>query len=129
MSDNSLMLDLLRGALILVGTFLLGTLLHSLGLPIPGSVLGLLLLFGALLSGAVKLAWVEKAAGLLLRHMVLLFVPLTVGLIDVGGLVSRNALAIAASLVVSFLAVLLVTGLLGQKLFVSRPASSAEPAP
>ncbi|KAA6460304.1 CidA/LrgA family protein [Acidobacteria bacterium AB60] len=117
------MLDLVRGFLLLVGIFLLGTFLHERGVPIPGSVLGLLLLYGALLSGMVKLSWVEKAAGLLLRHMVLLFVPVTVGLIDVGGVVSRSAIAIAASLLVSFLAVLLTTGMLGQRLL-ARKASA-----
>ena len=117
------MFDYLRGLSIVVGLFLLGTLLHRMGVPIPGGVLGLLLFYGALLAGLVKLAWVERAAGLLLRHMVLLFVPLTVGLMDMGHVLSRQALALIASLVVSFLAVLLTTGLLGYWLL---PAAAQE---
>ncbi|HEY2860537.1 MAG TPA: CidA/LrgA family protein [Terracidiphilus sp.] len=108
------MIDVLRGLAILVAIFLLGNWLHARGVPIPGGVLGLLLFYLALLTGALKMAWVEKGAGLLLRHMVLLFVPLTVGLMDLGPLLSRQAGAIVASLVVSFLAVLLTTGLLSQ---------------
>jgi putative effector of murein hydrolase LrgA (UPF0299 family) len=46
--------------------------------------------------------------------MVLLFVPLTVALMDMGKVISRQAGAIVASLLVSFLAVLLITGLLGR---------------
>lgn len=99
---------------IVLGLFEAGVGLHRLGFPLPGGVLGLLLLFVALLSGALKLAWVERAADLLLRHMVLLFVPLTVGLVEMGKVISRQAGAIVASLLVSFLAVLLTTGWLGR---------------
>jgi holin-like protein len=79
-------------------------------------VLGLLLFFVALSTGLVKLAWVERAAALLLRHMVLLFVPLTVGLMEMGQVLQRQAAAIIASLLVSWLAVLLTTGWLGRLL-------------
>lgn len=102
------------GFAVLTGFFLLGAFLHGLGLPIPGGVLGLILFYLALASGLVKLKWVERAAGLMLRHMVLLFVPLTVGLMEMGPVLSRHALAITASLLVSLAAVLLTTGLLGQ---------------
>jgi len=82
----------LLGFAVLTGFFLLGIFLHGLGLPIPGGVL---------------------------RHMVLLFIPLTVGLMELGPLLSRQALAITASLLVSLTAVLLTTGLLGQWLLPS----------
>jgi putative effector of murein hydrolase LrgA (UPF0299 family) len=35
-------------------------------------------------AGLVKLQWAERTANLLLRHMVLLFVLLTVGLMNMG---------------------------------------------
>ena len=114
-------MDYLFGTAILVGFFLVGSLLHRLGVPIPGGVLGMLLFYLALSSRLLKPAWVERASTLLLRHMVLLFVPLTVGLMDMGKLLSRQWLAIAASLLVSFLAVLLTTGLLGHWLLPAEP--------
>jgi holin-like protein len=116
-------IEYLIGFAVLVGFFLLGAFLHGLGLPIPGGVLGLILFYLALSAGLVKLKWVERAAGVLLRHMVLLFVPLTVGLMEMGPVLSRQALAISASLLVSLTAVLLTTGLLGQWLL---PALSQE---
>lgn len=120
------MFDLLRGLAIIVAIFLIGGWLHAHGVPIPGGVLGLLLFYTAMLSGILKLRWVDRAAGLLLRHMVLLFVPLTVGLMDLGPVLSRQALAILASLVISFLAVLLTTGLLAR--WMLEPAiTPAEP--
>ncbi len=127
--DNGFMFDFLRGIAILVALFFLGTFLHRWGVPIPGGVLGLLLFYAALLTGAVRLRWVDRAASFLLRHMVLLFVPLTVGLMDMGSLLSRQAVAILVSLIVSFLAVLLTTGLLAGWLLtgVPTPHEPAEP--
>ncbi len=118
------MIDLARGLALLVGFFLFGNLLHRVGVPIPGGVLGLLLLYVALTTGLVPLAWLQRAAELLLRHMVLLFVPLTVGLMDLGHVLSRQAVALTASLVVSFLAVLLTTGLLARWLVAGLPADA-----
>jgi len=103
------------GTAIIVGVFLLGDLLHRIGVPIPAGVLGLLLFYAGLQLRVVRLEWVERAAGFLLRHMVLLFVPLTVGLMDMGGVLSRQLGTICLSLAVSFVAVLLVTGWLGER--------------
>ncbi len=110
------MAEYVLGTAAIVGIYLLGDLLHRLGVPIPAGVLGLLLFYGGLQLGVVKLTWVERAANLLLRHMVLLFIPLTVGLMDMGRLLSRQWWIICCSVVFSFLAVLLATGLLGDRL-------------
>jgi holin-like protein len=123
------MLDYVRGFLILVAFQLLGWLLQRVGVPIPGGVLGLLVFFLALSAGLVKLKWVERAAGLLLRHMVLLFVPLTVGLMDMGQVLSRQALPIVASLLVSLVAVFLTTGLLARWLLPPEPVLPGLPLP
>ena len=120
------MLRFALGTGIIVGIFLLGDLLHHrLGVPIPGGVLGLLLFYTGLQLRIVRLEWVERAAGFLLRHMILLFLPLTVGLMDLGGVLSSQLAAICLSLVVSFVAVLLVTGLLGQRLLGRENGESA----
>ena len=108
------MLDILRGFALLTGFLFLGQWTHHLGSPIPGSVAGLLLLVLALALKVVKLQWVEKAAGLLLHHMVLLFVPVTVGLMEVGPTLKQSGLAIVASMLVSLLAVLVTVGLLSR---------------
>lgn len=107
-------MDYLLGFSILLAFQLLGVLIHRVGVPIPGGVLGLMLFYLAMSAGVVKMKWVERTANLLLRHMVLLFVPLTVGLMEMGPVLSRQAVAITASLLVSLAAVMLTTGLLGQ---------------
>jgi holin-like protein len=121
------MIEYLLGFAILTAFFLLGTFLHGLGFPIPGGVLGLILFFLAMTFGLVKLKWVERAAGTMVRHMVLLFVPLGVGLIEMGPVLSRQAVAITVSLVVSWAAVIVTTGLLGRWLLPAHPAAEATP--
>lgn len=60
----------------------LGTLLgDSLGLPLPGSVLGMVLLWGALEARVVRLAWLRDGAQTLLGVLGLLFVPAGVGFV------------------------------------------------
>jgi holin-like protein len=108
------MMDYARGLGVLLAFQLLGWLLHRAGVAMPGGVLGLMAFYLALTAGWVKLQWVERTAGLLLRHMVLLFVPLTVGLMDMGHVLQRQAGALLASLLVSLVAVFLTTGLLGR---------------
>jgi holin-like protein len=126
---NQTGVDYLRGIGILLGFELLGWLLHGVGVPIPGGVLGLLAFYLAMSAGLVKLQWVERAATLLLRHMVLLFVPLAVGLMDMGPLLSRQSVAIFSSLLGSFLAVILTTGLLGRWLLPTEPVLPGAPLP
>lgn len=61
----------------------LGTALASgLHLPLPGSVLGMVLLWAALSLRLVRLEWVEGAGDGLLALLGLLFVPATVGAVD-----------------------------------------------
>ncbi len=98
------------GFAILVGFQLVGTGLHKLGVPLPGSVLGLLIFTLALATGLVKLKWVERTANLLTRHMTLLFLPLMAGLPAASAELRHDGVALAASLVFSLLAVLLTTG-------------------
>lgn len=73
-------------------------------------------LAGALRFGLVREAWVEPAAEFLLRHMALLYVPAGVGIMAYAGLIRREWPALLAAGVGGMLAVLLVVGLLQQRL-------------
>lgn len=56
-----------------------------LKLPIPGNIMGMLLLLIALLTGILKLHQIETVADFLLEHMAVLFVPAGVGILTVMG--------------------------------------------
>ena len=114
------------GFLILVCFQLLGIGLHKLGVPLPGTVLGLLLFTFALATGLVKVEWVEQTATFLVRHMMLLFIPLMAGLPGMSAELRRDGVALLASTIVSLLAVLLATG--GLAHFLLRDAAGRGPA-
>lgn len=67
--------------LIILGFLQLGSFLAAfLHIPLPGSVLGMILLFVLLLTGIIKLSWIEKTASFQLKHITLLFIPPMVSL-------------------------------------------------
>jgi len=101
----------ISGFLILFGFLGLGeALAASTGVPIPGSVLGMLLLTAALVSGLVREEWVARVSDGLLGHLGLLFVPPGVGVMLHFDLIRREWLPIVATLAVSTVAVLAATG-------------------
>jgi holin-like protein len=93
------------------------------GLPVPGSVIGMVLLAVGLGIGLVPLAGVERVADWLLEHLGLFFVPPGVGLMLHWGLLRREWLPILVALVVSTFAVLAVTGLVARLLSQVEPKS------
>jgi len=102
--------------LILLSCQLAGTLVQrALGLPVPGPVIGMFLLTGALLwrgrrrRDAVS-PDLDRLARALIAMLGLLFVPAGVGVMGEWPLLKANALAIGVALVGSTLLALLVTG-------------------
>lgn len=55
---------------------------YLIPLSIPASIYGLILMLGALLTGALKLSQVEDAADALIAAMPVMFIPPAVGLLD-----------------------------------------------
>ena len=107
---------MLRGLTVLLACQLLGEVLVRLaGLPVPGPVVGMVLLFALLqlrqpedhpgsASGTLR------AADVLLRHLQLFFVPAGVGVVVYVAVLREEALPITVALVGSWLAGLLVVG-------------------
>ncbi len=105
------------GMVVLLGFYAAGAALASAArLPLPGSVVGMLLLAGTLHAGWVPLDRVRPAADALIRVMGLLFVPPGVGLLLYVELIRREWVPITAAAVASTLAVLLVVGLIQQRM-------------
>lgn len=109
--------QMVQGFTILFLLLLVGELIsRALGLPVPGSILGLLLLLLSLHIGAVKLEWIKPAAELLLRNLSLFFVPPGVGLILYFEPLRKYALPLVAAIVLSMLAVMAVVAFVYQRL-------------
>lgn len=108
---------MIRGFAILLGCQLLGdAAVVAWSWPIPGSVLGMVLLLAGLIIGVVQFEWVSEAAELLLSHMALLFVPVGVALMLYFELLSSQWLPIVAATAGSTFVVLAVTGLVSSAL-------------
>lgn len=80
-----------------------------LKMPVPGPVIGMLLLFGVLLLRPRLHALVEPGGTGLLRHLSLLFVPAGAGIVAAGADVGSQWSALVASLICSTLITLAVT--------------------
>ena len=96
------------------------------GIPIPGNVLGIIVLFVLLLTGVVKESHICTAAEYFLRHLVFFFVPIAVGLMQWGGVFYEYGWTLLIAIVISAILPLLTVGLLGRAL--RRRASKREGA-
>lgn len=71
----------LRQLMIILIMCFLGQLLERIcPIPIPGVVIGLILLFLSLCAGIIKVEMIEDISNVLLSHMSFLFIPAGVGL-------------------------------------------------
>jgi holin-like protein len=109
-------LSLVLGFLILLAFLCAGNwIADAARLPVPGSVVGMLMLAASLRLGWIPERTVRPAAELLIRNMTLLFVPAGVGVMAYGGLLAREWLPIVVAGAASTVAVLLVVGWLQQR--------------
>jgi len=92
------------------------SLVRFLNLPIPGSIVGMVLLTGCLRLGIVRVEEVTPAADPLLDNLAFLFVPPGVGLMLHFDVLREEWPAVTAAFVLSSLAVLAAVGLLHQAL-------------
>jgi holin-like protein len=102
---------LVQFGIILIVCFL-GDFLHSaLDLPIPGNVMGMLLLLFLLLTGIVKLSMIEDVSNFMLKHLSFFFVPAGVGLITCFSILEGKWTALTIISVVSTVIIAATTGI------------------
>lgn len=74
---------------------------QQLSIPLPGSIVGMLILFSLLSFKIVPERFVKLGATLFIRYMLLLFVPTSVGLMEHFQLLEQGAVPILLSIIVS----------------------------
>ncbi len=113
----------------LCAVYYTGDLIANLArLPVPGSVIGMLLLLVLLRTGLVKSAQVEDVADFLIRVMPILFVPIIAGLMVSYRLLAGDLGSFLVVMAVSTVLVFAATGLTAQAIIRHRRRSSAVPA-
>ncbi|AXI10821.1 CidA/LrgA family protein [Oceanobacillus zhaokaii] len=87
---------------------------QSLHLFIPGSVIGMVILFLLLLLNVVKPSWIDLGSKFIIRHLVLFFIPVTVGVIEYLDLFKGYGLILVIIVIISTLLVMISSGLVSQ---------------
>jgi holin-like protein len=108
----------------LAGQFTLLVLLLGVGtvlaqitaVPLPGNLIGMLLLLALLHFGVLRLEQIQDLAGFGIKHLNFFFVPYAVGLMTWTELFATSGIALAISLIGSTIVCLAVTGLTAQHL-------------
>ena len=104
-------------AIILICQLIGETISHVFALPVPGPVIGMVLLIAVL--AAKERFWpiqhgperyaIEKTGSTLLKSLSLLFVPAGVGIVDKLDVIAKHGVALAASILISTVLALIVS--------------------
>lgn len=94
--------------------------------PVPGNVVGLLLLLGLLFTGVVRLEWVEEGADFLVGHLLLFFIPAAVGIVQYTGLLATHGVGLLLIIGASTALVMASTGLAADRLARRRGREEAD---
>ena len=103
----------LKAIMIVFGCLFLGQVIVGLfDLPLPPSVIGLILLFLALQTGLVKLTTIEKLAKVLMDYLVLLVVPACISIMQYLDIIRDDFWVLIIGVSVSTILVLLTSALI-----------------
>ncbi len=96
--------------IILLITFLGEVLSRGLSLPLPGTVVGMLLLLVCLLLKIIKVTFIQNVSNYLLDNLAFFFLPAGVGIISSFHLLKGNTIKILVLIFISTFVVMIVTG-------------------
>lgn len=100
----------LRQLMIILIPYLIGVILQLIfNLPIPGSVIGIILLFLGLQIGIIKVEMIEELCEFLLSNMSFFFIPAGVGLMTAFGILKGKWIPFIIIIVFSTCLVWIVT--------------------
>ena len=105
---------LIQTALLFIFYYLGTWLQQTLELVIPGSVIGMILLFLLLVTRVIPAKWVDDGSLFLTGILPLLFVPVCVGIMNYANLFSSEGAVIVAVIFTSTLVTLAITGAVSQ---------------
>ncbi|ANU09132.1 Murein hydrolase regulator, LrgA family protein [Planococcus antarcticus DSM 14505] len=101
--------------LAITGFYLLGEELQTFfNIPLPGSIIGFLLLFAALMLKIYPLKWIDSGAHLLLAFLSLYFIPATVGVVEYRELFSGKGILLIPIVMASTFLTMAASGWVSQ---------------
>ncbi|MBP9624248.1 MAG: CidA/LrgA family protein, partial [Veillonella sp.] len=101
-------IGIIIGQIILLSLFAVagGYLKDWLDLPLPGTLVGMILLFALLMTGVVKLEWFEQGAAVLIGELLLFFIPSAIGIIQYTSLFGSTGAMLLGVIVTSIVTLL-----------------------
>ncbi|GGG19702.1 CidA/LrgA family protein [Paenibacillus aceti] len=87
-----------------------------LHLPIPGTILGIIVLFILLKTNVIKLSWIEQGANWLLAELLLFFIPAAVGVMNYMSLLEHDGVRILLVVISSTVVVMASSGLVATRI-------------
>ena len=118
-------MKLFREAIIIFGIYLIGDLISKLlKLPIPGNILGMIILLVLLCTKVIKLEQIETISTFILDHLAFFFIPAGVGLMSSIGIIKDTWIKLIIVCIVTTIIVIGSTGTIVQ--FVSRKISKSK---
>jgi len=80
-------------------------------LPVPGSIVGMVLLFIAINYRIIPMKWIESGASFLIKELLLFFIPSAVSIIRYREILALNGIKIITIILISTITVIVVTGI------------------
>lgn len=117
---KKIIIGLLQVAGLTLFSLVINAITPLLHIPIPGSILGMVILFLLLEFGVIRLKWVEVGASWLLAELLLFFIPSAVGVMKYSNLLEMDGLRVLAVLVVGTFAVMASSGLLTNRIYKAK---------
>ncbi len=112
-------MKLFREAIIIFTIYLIGDIFSKgFNLPIPGNILGMILLLFLLCTKIIKVSQIENISNFLLDHLAFFFIPAGVELMNSFGIIKDTWLKLILVCIITTSIVIVSTGLIVQ--FISR---------
>lgn len=120
MKGDENMMNLIKGILqvaaLLAFSMVMNQLASWIHLPVPGSILGILVIFILLETHMIRIEWIDIGAKWLLAELLLFFVPAAVGIMKYIPMLQSDGLRIAIVVLISTFIVMASTGLMATRI-------------
>jgi holin-like protein len=105
-------MKLLRQLIIILGICFIGEVMNKVAhIPLPGSIIGMVLLFFCLFFGLIKVEMIDEVTRFLLDHLAFFFIPAGIGLLGYAAILKANFVPLIVICFVTTFLVMIVTGL------------------
>lgn len=91
-------------------------LVDLLNLKIPGTILGIIVVFLLLQTKVIRLQWIERGANWLVSNLMLFLIPSAVGVIQYQNILSKNGLSLIAVIIISSVTVMVFTAIFSENI-------------